>query len=756
MQFLMGTGILMAGLLSVSIPIIIHLLHRQKTKPLRWGAMMFLKQSPLQMKRRKQLDHWLLMLLRMAALALLAWLIARPVIDESRFNPLAGHPPVDVSIVLDHSMSMGRHNGDHTLFEEGQAVVGRLIDPQNPIVRPGDTISIVLAEHRPRVLAPRQVGGRETQALAQLRDQLSKIQPGATDCTIPEAIDTARELLRQGLNRRKVVIVVSDEQKTNWSIGDTAAWQHAVGDLAEGTDHHVEVFDYPLAPDADASNITVGDIAMKPSLAGVDSPVTFVSTLSNSGPKTIDSMNVQFKVEGKEIGAPQSITKLGPGQSATLQFDHTFKTSGSTYVDVSTDVIDALKADNAAVAAVHVWDKLPVLVIDQSPGSDGQFKNSLFLQAAMQSDRRDLNATTLIQPHVMSVAQASSANLEDYYAVVINDVPQLPAPLHNKLPGYVGSGHGLWIVLGPRTTSRFITSLAHTPDGGLPLFDLESPAIKNDPTLPTIDIKDINNPTVAKVTSGNRNSLSGAVTEKWWSLSPKDSDAQVVIASSKGDPLVIERPLNEGRVSVWATSVDGAWNNFPAMQNFTPLVYETVYELSAAQTRAHSGQNIAAGEQITWSGPTLAGDKQVSVNVTPPDGPDTGMKQATLRNGRWEFSFPNTFSPGLYKLTFDPTEVPPAYYGVSIYRQELDNTPLSTEDQEWLKKGKFVSSDYPRVKPEQLAAIVTRSSQSPDTMWMWLAGVVVVSLCAETYMTYRMTRLQKQVDVASAGLTLKV
>ena len=59
----------------MSIPIIIHLLHRQKTTPLMWGAMMFLKESPLQMKRRKDIDYWLLMLLRMAALALVAWLL---------------------------------------------------------------------------------------------------------------------------------------------------------------------------------------------------------------------------------------------------------------------------------------------------------------------------------------------------------------------------------------------------------------------------------------------------------------------------------------------------------------------------------------------------------------------------------------------------------------------------------------------------------------------------------------------------------
>src|SRR5665213_889077 len=118
MTFLMGSSLLLAGLLAVSIPIIIHLLHRQKTTPLMWGAMMFLKESPLQMKRRKDIDYWLLMLLRMAALAFLAWLLARPLFNNSKYNPLAANQPADVAVVLDHSMSMGRHSGDHTLFED--------------------------------------------------------------------------------------------------------------------------------------------------------------------------------------------------------------------------------------------------------------------------------------------------------------------------------------------------------------------------------------------------------------------------------------------------------------------------------------------------------------------------------------------------------------------------------------------------------------------------------------------------------------
>ena len=46
MTFLMGWPLLLSGILLASIPIVIHLLHRQRTTPIRWGAMRFLLESP--------------------------------------------------------------------------------------------------------------------------------------------------------------------------------------------------------------------------------------------------------------------------------------------------------------------------------------------------------------------------------------------------------------------------------------------------------------------------------------------------------------------------------------------------------------------------------------------------------------------------------------------------------------------------------------------------------------------------------------
>src|SRR5260221_11843717 len=79
---LIHMGFLAAGL-AVALPIIIHLLFRQKTRTLSIGSMRFLHQVVREHRRRRRVRQWLLPALRMLAVLLLALLFARPYRDES-------------------------------------------------------------------------------------------------------------------------------------------------------------------------------------------------------------------------------------------------------------------------------------------------------------------------------------------------------------------------------------------------------------------------------------------------------------------------------------------------------------------------------------------------------------------------------------------------------------------------------------------------------------------------------------------------
>src|SRR5688572_3867656 len=61
-----------------AIPIIIHLLHRQKYRRVKWAAMEFLLAALKKTQRRLRLENLILLLLRILIMIVLALALARP------------------------------------------------------------------------------------------------------------------------------------------------------------------------------------------------------------------------------------------------------------------------------------------------------------------------------------------------------------------------------------------------------------------------------------------------------------------------------------------------------------------------------------------------------------------------------------------------------------------------------------------------------------------------------------------------------
>jgi len=562
-----------------------------------------------------------------------------------------------------------------------------------------------------------------------------------TDCSIPEAISAARRLLASGRNTSKLVIVVSDQQRTNWHIKDDPLWRAALGERNLATAKNLTIHSFPITPDTEMSNVSVSQLTVQPTILGVNRPVQINAEVSNTGTQPMSGMFAKLIVNGKEIDT-KPVSQLAPKSSSTIRFDIDggLTQAGSNWVKVAVNVVDGLAADNEAVAAANVFERIPVLVIDGQLSDAGTFKSSQFLQAAMQPQD-----PSLVQANVVSISDATSARLDDYTVVVVNDVPMLPTALRDRLADYTRSGHGLWIILGPKTQKSMIEK--DLANNGLLAAQVRE--VMNPQDAPSgLEVKDTTNPVVKIVTGNQRNALTGTATRKWWALKP--ADATVILSASNGDPLVMERPFgtNGGIVDIWASSVDGTWNNWNLVPNFVPLVNETIYHLAAARLHGLENHGIEAGQPIEWAGPAKPAVRSVQIML--PDNTSVA-RPATFNNGRWLVTYPDTYLPGVYKLQFTPTEIPSVFYGVNIDHTELDPTMLDPDDVNWLKNGNYLDPQLPMIAEADLPMVIRREGQARE-MWGWLGGVLLASLLIETFITYRLIGSQKKVDVAGAGL----
>lgn len=143
MTFLHG-ALAIAGAAMIGIPILIHILFRQRRKPMKWGAMRFLLEAYQKARSRMRLEQWLLLALRCLIVGLLGLAAARPLMQAGPFQDFAGARRV--YILIDNGLASGLLEGSGTpatALERHKGAAREIIDALSPADRVG---LIALAE----------------------------------------------------------------------------------------------------------------------------------------------------------------------------------------------------------------------------------------------------------------------------------------------------------------------------------------------------------------------------------------------------------------------------------------------------------------------------------------------------------------------------------------------------------------------------------------------------------------------------------
>ena len=355
---------MLAGLLGVLIPLLVHLWSRRHEEMIDWGAMMFLELGARE-RRRPRLAGWLLMLTRMALLALVALALARPFWTPSGSAAGAdatrgGGGRRDVVLVLDGSASMGRKVGGTTpralALRWARGFVARL--------RPGDAVAVVVAGERARALVdpPSADRGRVEAAL----DGVAASR-GSSD--LPSALVEAFRILERAPGPGRDVIVLGDGQRFAWRAGEPMRWG-LVRDLhrrAPGPPH-LWALAFGAGTPPDTPNGSLGPITTSRALVTPGMPVTVTTSLANAGPGPL-TRAVELLVDGRaEPGSGRVVGPVPDGGKASLSFRVVPATLGEHLLTVRLVGDDALPGDDEASAPVVVTAALPVLLVDGEPG----------------------------------------------------------------------------------------------------------------------------------------------------------------------------------------------------------------------------------------------------------------------------------------------------------------------------------------------------------------------------------------------------
>ncbi|MCZ6492779.1 MAG: BatA domain-containing protein, partial [Planctomycetota bacterium] len=199
-------GLAIAGAASVIVPILIHLLSRQRRRPVRWGAMRFLIEALRKHRRRLQLEQLLLLAVRCLILLVLGAALARPSLDAAGIFETGGSRAV--FIVIDNGLASGVRLD--SAGEVARTALDRSVEQAIDLIKslgPGDVVGVVTAA-RPAngmVIPP-------SSDHAAIIDLLRSIEPAEAPTDLAAALPLLRSALDELEPQREspVVYLLSD------------------------------------------------------------------------------------------------------------------------------------------------------------------------------------------------------------------------------------------------------------------------------------------------------------------------------------------------------------------------------------------------------------------------------------------------------------------------------------------------------------------------------------------------------------------
>jgi len=514
---------ILLGTLLIAAPIVLHLIMRQQPKRLEFPALRFLVARAETNRRKLKLRNLILLLLRCAAILLLALALARPSLQSGGILP-DQEAPVAAALVFDTAPRMEYRQDNKTRLDAARETADWLIEQF-----PGNSEVWVL-DSRPAASAfPLDVGAA--------RDRVGRLSGTTAPRSLGETLDDALKLVQESTQQRKEVYVFSDLSQGAWSSDAAVRWR-------ERLRQHPEIGVYLIDVGIEQpKNASLGELRLSRQSVAEGTPLvleTAVAQVGGDGERAVELLVAG--ADGKlEKRGEQSRTLVG-GQPQSISFNLSALPPGTHQGVVRVVGEDGLAADDARFFTVAAEAKQKVLLAAPEPAAD----YARWVRSAL---------STRFDCRVVGLEELAGLTLDEFAAVFLLDPTPLEASQWRRLAEYVDAGGGLALALGRNAQVEPFNEAA--AQELLPALLARQFRTGSRPVY--LAPENLDHPALAPFRS-RQGSLpwEDFPVEKYWQLGELTGGANVLVPFSNGDPAVVERPVGKGRVLLFTTSLSDA------------------------------------------------------------------------------------------------------------------------------------------------------------------------------------------------------
>ncbi len=285
---------------------------------------------------------------------------------------------------------------------------------------------------------------------------------------------------------------------------------------------------------------------------------------------------------------------MAAGGRAAVSFPCYFDSAGEHALELRLTP-DALELDNRRYLAVPVKDQVRVLCVDGRP-SGGRFKSATDFLTVALSPTVDDRQRSRVHPEVVAESALLETDLTQYECVFLCNVAQFTEREAAVLLSYLNFGGGLVFFLGdqvrPENYNRLLAAKTDKEKHVLPAR-LGSPVEAGEYGLDPLGYR---HPLVAAFRDAEQAGLLTTPLQTYFQLQlNQPTQAKVALATSNGDPLLVEETILRGRSILVATSADISWTAMPMWPSYVPLVQEMLLFAAGGRLEEH---NLLVGQPL--------------------------------------------------------------------------------------------------------------------------------------------------------------
>jgi hypothetical protein len=514
----------LAGLVTLGLPLWLHLLRQFKRTPQPFSSLMFFERRIQSSSKHRRLRYLALLLMRLALLALLVLLFANPFVNRATAT-LA--PRKLTVIAVDRSFSMRYRNRMADAKEEAIQFINAL------------------------------PGGSSVQLLAVDAHAVPFTQPGTDHTSVEDAIrsmEVTDEASSYGELIRALRVM---EQTTGLSLdvhlftdAQQTSMPAAFSDLQPGPHTSLTVHEIGTgaAPNWAVQSVSIPAITYD--AANVRLTAGIAGWQTNQVNRTVSVLLDGRTVASKDIVIPSS-------GRAEVEFNDLTIPFGVHRGQVELAPHDDLPNDDTMLFSIERADPRKVLFLT----TPGRTAESFFYKSAL-----DASTATGLRAQAAAIPEAARLDLSQFALVVLNNPGELDNSTTQALSNYLSNGGSVFIAAGPATSrettvplaGEHITATANSQGAQVKIFDL----------FATNVFDNVQFLSTSKIT-------------------PQPSD-RVLATFTDGSPLLLEQAKGEGRILIFAGTTDNTTSDFPVHAGFVPFVAATGAYLTGETNAASS------------------------------------------------------------------------------------------------------------------------------------------------------------------------